>query len=966
MAEQIQLRRDTATNWINENPILAVGEIGIETDTDDKLKVGDGTTAWSSLLYFAPGGLTQYGQTVIVAKSGGNYNNINDALTSITDASVNKKYMIFVYPGTYVEQVTMKDYVDIIGVEADGCTISYTDTVITMGNTTSDLINMGVEMTLAPAVANTDTIVVTDGTHSIRDCLMVTTRSSGGYLVGSVNHTGGALDITNTTVQQFLIGTSAGGLHQKVIIHGGTGTMRLNGTTILANMDATSIDDLHVIHINAGTTGTLIASNSFMNGVHLGTGELIGMHIQSSGAIISNCAFTFVGQGTVYGASLDGTSVTMDSYNNILNLVSTGGTTYTGNIDATCTWNSYFDVAETDERATGAGTANVATSFAPGTLTVSNYVAMPTGGIFTDGTYGYTIAQGYGAYAHSQINPGNPHGVTVSANLVPTPASGTVDHGDNVEKIINHMWSAGPINGFELTDNGDGSVSVASGTVMLRETAESDGTLFATTVLSGTPSLVDDATNLIYIDYNSGSPTISATLDAPGVDGWYQVPVATVTRNGNDTHEVDLREYNTDYIKRNSRTDFFVRGFEHAPGGTVLTETGTRNIAVTEGTFFIVSKELPHPAYDTSSTDSFDYMYTTDAGSTWQKTGGNTQINNAQYNDINSGLVSMTEGYYMCQYTCIIFDNGDPVIYILYGQEEHASLSQAQSESLPTVRPPDLATGANFAFIGKIIIQKDASTFADIQSPFAALLGSQLAASHNDLAGLQGGTSGEYYHTTETQFNALTGTNGTPGGSNAYVTDTDPRNTNSRNPNLHASSHLSGGADVIALDELGDPSDNTNLNATSGYHGLLPKLSNLSGEFLDGTGDFREPPQSTYGSEFQTAIDETQSSTTSTTFQQKLRMTTTDLPAGTYRLGWTFTCWNSNTADRVEVQVEQDDTTVVGYHFHEPKDVLDRIARSSFNYLSLDGIHTFDVDYRQQAGSTAYIEKVRLELWRVS
>jgi hypothetical protein len=50
MAVQIQLRRDTASNWTSANPTLAVGEFAIETDTD-KYKIGDGTTVWASLSY---------------------------------------------------------------------------------------------------------------------------------------------------------------------------------------------------------------------------------------------------------------------------------------------------------------------------------------------------------------------------------------------------------------------------------------------------------------------------------------------------------------------------------------------------------------------------------------------------------------------------------------------------------------------------------------------------------------------------------------------------------------------------------------------------------------------------------------------------------------------------------------------------------------------------------------------------
>jgi hypothetical protein len=50
MAIQIQFRRGLASEWTSANPTLAVGEMGIETDTD-QFKIGDGTTAWTSLGY---------------------------------------------------------------------------------------------------------------------------------------------------------------------------------------------------------------------------------------------------------------------------------------------------------------------------------------------------------------------------------------------------------------------------------------------------------------------------------------------------------------------------------------------------------------------------------------------------------------------------------------------------------------------------------------------------------------------------------------------------------------------------------------------------------------------------------------------------------------------------------------------------------------------------------------------------
>ena len=56
MTTRIKLRRDTAANWTANNPILAAGEPGLETDTG-KTKYGDGNTAWITLGY-ATGGIT--------------------------------------------------------------------------------------------------------------------------------------------------------------------------------------------------------------------------------------------------------------------------------------------------------------------------------------------------------------------------------------------------------------------------------------------------------------------------------------------------------------------------------------------------------------------------------------------------------------------------------------------------------------------------------------------------------------------------------------------------------------------------------------------------------------------------------------------------------------------------------------------------------------------------------------------
>jgi hypothetical protein len=50
MSVQIKLRRDTSANWAIVNPVLGLGEPGLETDTL-KIKYGDGTSPWNSIPY---------------------------------------------------------------------------------------------------------------------------------------------------------------------------------------------------------------------------------------------------------------------------------------------------------------------------------------------------------------------------------------------------------------------------------------------------------------------------------------------------------------------------------------------------------------------------------------------------------------------------------------------------------------------------------------------------------------------------------------------------------------------------------------------------------------------------------------------------------------------------------------------------------------------------------------------------
>jgi len=57
METRIQIRRDTASHWTHNNPVLALGEMGFDT-TNRQIRVGDGTTPWNSLEILSSGPAT--------------------------------------------------------------------------------------------------------------------------------------------------------------------------------------------------------------------------------------------------------------------------------------------------------------------------------------------------------------------------------------------------------------------------------------------------------------------------------------------------------------------------------------------------------------------------------------------------------------------------------------------------------------------------------------------------------------------------------------------------------------------------------------------------------------------------------------------------------------------------------------------------------------------------------------------
>lgn len=110
------------------------------------------------------------------------------------------------------------------------------------------------------------------------------------------------------------------------------------------------------------------------------------------------------------------------------------------------------------------------------------------------------------------------------------------------------------------------------------------------------------------------------------------------------------------------------------------------------------------------------------------------------------------------------------------------------------------------------------------------------------------------------------------------------------------------------------------------------------------------------------------SSTTATTFQTKVTLTTPSIPAGTYRIGWVYAVSHSTANRRSEQRITIDGTQV---YIVDPElsRTGDNWPGSGFHQVvfASTASHTIQLEYRRQSVTsfTVSIKEGRLEIWRV-
>jgi hypothetical protein len=109
MATRIQIRRDTSIAWEANNPVLALGEPGLETDTFI-VKYGDGSTAWNSLPYANIDSLADFTTANLVEQSNLYFTNARVYANIVSAGFLSSAYATNAQLASYATTANLSSY----------------------------------------------------------------------------------------------------------------------------------------------------------------------------------------------------------------------------------------------------------------------------------------------------------------------------------------------------------------------------------------------------------------------------------------------------------------------------------------------------------------------------------------------------------------------------------------------------------------------------------------------------------------------------------------------------------------------------------------------------------------------------------------------------------------------------------------------------------------------------------------
>lgn len=350
----------------------------------------------------------------------------------------------------------------------------------------------------------------------------------------------------------------------------------------------------------------------------------------------------------------------------------------------------------------------------------------------------------------------NHTGTQVLSTITPNNIVGSISHLDDMVKVLNHTLSAGVMNGCDLTDNLDGTVSFTAGEGLLRASNDPHTTLYAIEIPAQIELTMLSGVNYVSIDWNAGNPTFITSADITSFNCLDTCIAYVIVRDGTTLSWMDAREQNVDSNRKTRRLFLQFNRFIHLGSGSTLGDAGALSVDVTSGLFNFMLEELSHEAFDTSvagtaGVNVFDLYYRDGVG-------GYTQVveqkvvDTTLYDDGTGTLATIANSKFGVMWFYVVLNNPNHLVGVV-GQFTYASQGDAESATPPSSIPPILE-GLG-VLVGLTTFQESDTEFISVLSAFTETLSASGATSHNALSGIQGGSADDYQHLTTAELTKL-------------------------------------------------------------------------------------------------------------------------------------------------------------------------------------------------------------------
>lgn len=349
------------------------------------------------------------------------------------------------------------------------------------------------------------------------------------------------------------------------------------------------------------------------------------------------------------------------------------------------------------------------------------------------------------SFITTQINNLNFSDINIdSTNLINNPSYLT-----NLSDFYNFSQSGGHFEGFDITDNGDGSINVSGGTGLLREEPIETSRLITIKFNPVNNLYLTDNQQSYLVANNQGSIYIVNSQN--DFNCMNICIIANMFRDGTHIDYMKSTANNIDSNRKYRRKEFQQKGIVEIGQGSKVSNPSGLYIYVSAGSFQHILSNVDSTAIDTLNGDTFVSYYRNGSGGQ-NKIEDLVEIDNLHYDDGSGTLGNLNSGKQTSfQVFQIPTSHGNHVIVVYDQNIPTNSLVDQEILSLPTNLPPIAVTLG--CPIAQIIIQKSSTYINEIRNVENITFVSNSSTLHNNLNGLQGGTLNEYYHLTNTEAN---------------------------------------------------------------------------------------------------------------------------------------------------------------------------------------------------------------------